>query len=821
MSEKRTLYLAAAIFCLMLSSTLTTFSAAYQPPIYNKNDLPVLLPRTSPLNITIVYIGFEPECINTTYSTWILARWKPQEVLIPQNDWGVNFSFSYTYVFTNQTFRNNFETYLASIRQTVFLANPYYGGAPRSNDFYEANKVEEYLYPKLSSINALPSNGYTAIITNLTSGWVYGEIQPHYYNITYSDLDSWAVLSRQWMLGWGGHHRFWFLDVSAGTWPNPANPSYSGFGFNPIWNLLNSYPEIGNFRSNKGINFLTEYTSDFISGMISDLFTPDFIYPPRISDNYEIIIYAFDNCTGYLNATKPLIDTGKILTAFRKLVPYATWTVTVRYVHFNATVDPEPYESLKAVIRSAEFASTSSVDLVPVWKYFEANMGAYVTPITGRVTIPVFVFQLKSNWYFSYEGKGIVKPRPWDPPTVDAGGQLWGISLYSMVLIGHDVSDAQSGFGFTETIIHETGHQMGLMHPHQYDWLQDFSATAMSYYTYEYVFSQFDNDTISRGHADYYIIKAQSMMNNATELQRWKQLNSTLVRWFTQGYGNLTNAFAQYDRMNYTGARIYAKQALNLFTQFVAGASQQPPFDDEPPVFSNLQLSNSTPSATDQVHVNVTVQDLVSGVKNVTLSYKIGGGSWQTLTMTKIIGDIYTATIPQALAGSTVYFYVRSYDNNQNSGSTTIQFYIVQSPALPDDVPPVFTNLQFTPTTPSQTDQVQVTITVQDLGSGVKNATLHYRVGTSGVWQSIAMTNSTANVFTATIPQASAGSTMYFYIIAYDTKGNPASTTIQFYAVQAPPVESPINITTAGYIVIGLLVGLAIGLMVKRRPIVR
>jgi hypothetical protein len=62
---------------------------------------------------------------------------------------------------------------------------------------------------------------------------------------------------------------------------------------------------------------------------------------------------------------------------------------------------------------------------------------------------------------------------------------------------------------------------------------------------------------------------------------------------------------------------------------------------------------------------------------------------------------------------------------------------------------------------------------------------------------------------------------MYFYIIAYDAKGNPASTTTQFYTVQAPPVESPVNITTAGYIVIGLLVGLAIGLMVKRRPIVR
>lgn len=88
-----------------------------------------------------------------------------------------------------------------------------------------------------------------------------------------------------------------------------------------------------------------------------------------------------------------------------------------------------------------------------------------------------------------------------------------GTQSYVFNFINSDI--VASGYGLSTTIIHETGHHLGLSHPHDgYDsvsgedfgpsgatyfaWLGDYSNTMMSYIDLNWDFSQFDRDNMDR-----------------------------------------------------------------------------------------------------------------------------------------------------------------------------------------------------------------------------------------------------------------------------------------------------------------------------------
>ena len=69
-----------------------------------------------------------------------------------------------------------------------------------------------------------------------------------------------------------------------------------------------------------------------------------------------------------------------------------------------------------------------------------------------------------------------------------------------------------------------------------------------------------------------------------------------------------------------------------------------------------------------EVRVSVKVADVVSGVKNVTLSYTTNNGTtWTNLPMNyNPLTSLYEATIPPQPAGTWVKFKILAYDNAQN-----------------------------------------------------------------------------------------------------------------------------------------------------------
>jgi hypothetical protein len=171
-----------------------------------------------------------------------------------------------------------------------------------------------------------------------------------------------------------------------------------------------------------------------------------------------------------------------------------------------------------------------------------------------------------------------------DDPTFNK--DLYGISLgdiaiiglaHSDFILGNDVDPPQlnKGIGFTQVIIHESGHMIGLMHPHQYGSLGDFVSSAMSYYTWEYNFSQFDCDAVQRAQADQFIMEASSKVSETKAILADRLTSLELQDKLNSADDLLKNAQQQYATMNYIAAMQYAKSAALKSRETVANARSQ------------------------------------------------------------------------------------------------------------------------------------------------------------------------------------------------------------------------------------------------------
>ncbi|MCZ2809617.1 MAG: hypothetical protein O2V44_09710 [Candidatus Bathyarchaeota archaeon] len=110
--------------------------------------------------------------------------------------------------------------------------------------------------------------------------------------------------------------------------------------------------------------------------------------------------------------------------------------------------------------------------------------------------------------------------------------------------------------------------------------------------------------------------------------------------------------------------------------------------DTTPPTISGITRNPSIPDDGEAVTVTATVTDQHSGVNTVTLSYRIDGGSWVNIAMTKTNADIYEATIPGQSAETEVEYQIVAYDvaghqvAEDNAGSYYVYTVIPESPSF-------------------------------------------------------------------------------------------------------------------------------------------
>lgn len=544
--------------------------------------------RSVSIPVKVVLIGFDAGLVDLSYLSWSgssknLPSSITNLVLDSGNSTGTVFHPDYTFTFAPVGFKQDFESYLHSIEKSVNGKDPWfqeYVPDKKNSDYYttnpvavnyvvyDANSVEDWLWNHAQTLGGVPSNGWTIIVSYLpelpsvtwsdvkafekTNGGKVPKSKPHYYGISSTDSDlGYSFRYRDFMNAWGGHHRMWFVDLSAGPVQNSRwedIPLQVALGDNNI-DLTLPF----------GKSWMTEYIADYVWQATANFITPDFVYSPEYSPQYKIDVFVMDDRSSSEKNAIPIertVDQAKIVSAFQDLVPYSQ-------IKINVNFQDTPSELHQLIASNYKFADSwiygnvfgspqryGIVDMRPVYKYILMNLATFEKNprMTGdTITIPVFAFALTGQTYFTYAYKWDIGKQDWET------GALLGIALPEAAFIslnqweftrGNEANQRGKGDGFTETIIHETGHEFGLMHPHQYGDIGDFIYSAMGYFTNDYGFGQIDKDALQRAHADELYFKTTQLLS---------ELSST-PNTESQTLNKLNEAQAAYDQMNYTGA---------------------------------------------------------------------------------------------------------------------------------------------------------------------------------------------------------------------------------------------------------------------------
>jgi hypothetical protein len=566
------------------------------------------LGRSVSIPINVILVGFDRRELDTASLSWSgsgknLPFSITNSVLDSGNSTGVIFYPKYTISLAPTIFKDRFVSYLQSIAKSVHDKNPwfgeyqvdrqnpdYYNSVPVAIDYvvYNASLVEEWLWNHLREIGGSPENGWTIILANLpelpsidfsdieaflnTNGWTLPKSKPHYYGISPSDEDlGYALRYRDFMNAWGGHHRMWFVDLSAG----PV--------FNSQWEDLPLQAALDDnnidLSTDFGRNWLTGYLADYISQATYNFIAPNFVYYPQYSPKYQVEVLVLDdrNSTDKKDiAIKETVNRDTIVAALRDLVPYSTVEVNVHFLDVSQELNElikAHYKYTDSWIEGSIFISPQRygvIDVRPIYKYVLDNPTKFESDhpsSENTVTIPVYAFAFSNQTYFTYTYKWLIGKVDYET------GALLGITLNDAIMIslnqweftrGEHIAPAQpgKGEGFTSTIIHEVGHAFGLMHPHQYGNIGDFIFSPMGYFTNDYKFGQIDKDALQRAHVDQIYIETERLLGQMETHFDPSGLSS-------QARSKLAEVDSAYAKMEYADALPLVLAAYKLAKQAV------------------------------------------------------------------------------------------------------------------------------------------------------------------------------------------------------------------------------------------------------------
>jgi len=568
--------------------------------------------RSIPICIKVVLVGFSDKEIDTAHLSWSgsgknLPESLSNFVFDSANDTGVVFRPQYSFSFASSSFKDSLVTYLRSIEEKAHGKNPWFGQwqqDKKNKDYsvfeplminyvvYDANSVEDWLWNHGQDFGGYPEKAWTIVVAYLpelpsvswgdfkafknTSGDTLPKSTPHYYGITHTDADlGYKSRYRDFMNAWGGHHRMWFIDLSAGPVFNSQYediPLQVAVGDNNI-----------DLSSDFGRSWLTEYVADYIWQATANFVVPNFFYYPRYSPNYQIDIFILDDRSASEKSKVPIqgtVNKDAVAAAFQDLVPYSTVTVNLDFVQVSEQLHDlikSNYKYTDSWIYGGVFGEPQRygiANLRPIYKYMLDNLStfehnAYQTQ--DRITIPVFAFAFTGETYFTYAYKWDIGKTDWET------GALLGIALKEYVFIsfnqweftrGDQIDPPQpgKGEGFTQTIIHEVGHEFGLMHPHQYGDIGDFIFSAMGYFTDDYKFGQTDKDALQRAHVDQIYMETELLLNQAST-------DPSAAQLIGQAQDKLSETDSAYNSVAYANAIQPALAAHQLALQAASKAT--------------------------------------------------------------------------------------------------------------------------------------------------------------------------------------------------------------------------------------------------------
>lgn len=566
--------------------------------------------QTIPINF--VFIGYKPSDINTTdFSQWLPAAYKPIVRYptfygLPGRDMGLQYNFSYRYIYKDNTFARNFFFYLRSIGRQGDLTYHQEAYNAMANNYVDVNgpvlyidgpSVEKWLANQLK----LGERGYTLVFIN----WYNRpDFKFHVYTKTNEpDFDTLFnfgdELSSRKTIAWGGgDKRLWFYDLSAGpeAWSGNYDvdnadldgDSIPDYRMPPIWEYA-----AGGYRAPSELSSDLGMVSRFVA--INLLFTGSPLYDPmntvpKLHGRKVVHINMMEDDPASLgvNYAKPSF----VFNRFKQFQPYYNWVAKMadkKPIDANAR---RAFRIWTGLDSSNDCWNGYGDPFAELFCFFKANRAAYVPSyVPGDYVAPIHVFNTTAANMGSQFG------------LLGFADDNWVNGRQSYVFVfGGDLYRAM-GYGFTSTIIHEGGHHFGLSHPHdgydyEYDinygsegslyfaWSGDESATVMSYMDLTTEFGRFNKDNLYRWETAGYLNWSNMLLADLMAHPKY----ASVKKYVAKAESHASIALRAFRGWNYEMSASQARQAYRQLV--IAARALRTPTPDVMPA-AEMQIGNA------------------------------------------------------------------------------------------------------------------------------------------------------------------------------------------------------------------------------------
>jgi hypothetical protein len=133
----------------------------------------------------------------------------------------------------------------------------------------------------------------------------------------------------------------------------------------------------------------------------------------------------------------------------------------------------------------------------------------------------------------------------------------------------------------------------------------------------------------------------------------------------------------------------------------------------------------------------------------------------------------------------------------------------------PDIIPPKIKDIRLQPTTE---EDVIITSRVSDEKSGVKEVSLHYSTNGGVDWKTVPMNYERNTTYMVSILKQQLGLNLQYYVEAIDNALNKVESSMRYYSVPKPFIETPIGIATIGIVTFFIVVGSMMFFMKQTKP---
>jgi hypothetical protein len=370
----------------------------------------------------------------------------------------------------------------------------------------------------------------------------------------------------------------------------------------------------------------------------------------------------------WLNGTGEQLPLEQIQRSFEDLMPWTNWTVTIErkpadnalndFIESRTTQLATPLSYSAVLSNGSSFTIEAERNVEwnpyensgendPLNQYFFNRVRDYfgLTDLDDQSIIPVVLLQLGNDTAFGGGYQGGVSWFPHDVIIVAfQGSALTGLGESGPILLVH-------------LLRHEIGHWVSLIH-HSTAFDLGYPKIICSMRSMTNEFCAFCKDARARmSFISYYNATIELLSKNQTKAMILKnELNNALQSFYNWNYAEALDSIASI----YFALDTIAPNIINVL---------QTPYQNN--VFPE-----------DEVKVNATVTDDLSGVKRVILNYTNQNGTWNAIHMTNAEGNIWNATIRAYPYGTNVTYTIKAEDNFNNVVTSQemgqeYQYYII------------------------------------------------------------------------------------------------------------------------------------------------